>query len=58
MRYDIPDTSISEIAEGIILDYLGDKAKDVKCIDIEGLLVDRFQNLNGRLGKLGFVKMI
>ena len=25
---------------------------------IEGLLVDRFQNLNGRLGKLGFVKMI
>lgn len=43
MRYDIPDTSISEIAEGIILDYLGDKAKDVKCIDIEGLLVDYFK---------------
>lgn len=43
MKYDIPDTSISEIAEGIVLDYLGSKAKEVKCIDVEGLLVDYFK---------------
>ena len=43
MKYDIEPNSISEIAEGIILDYLGDKAADVKCIDIEGLLTDYFK---------------
>ena len=43
MKYEIPNTSISEIAEGIVLDYLQERAKDVKCIDIEGLLVDYFK---------------
>jgi len=43
MKYDISNVSISEIGEGIILDYLGDKVNDVKCIDIEGLLIDCFK---------------
>ena len=43
MKYDISNVSISEIAEGIILDYLGDKVNEVKCIDIEGLLTDYFK---------------
>ena len=43
MKYDISPASLSEIAEGIVLDYLGEKAADVKCIDIEGLLTDYFK---------------
>ncbi len=39
----IPKDNIEEIAEGIILDYLKDKADEVTCIDIEGLLVDYFK---------------
>ena len=39
----IPKDNIEEIAEGIVLDYLQEKAKDVTCIDIEGLLVDYFK---------------
>lgn len=39
----IPKDNIEEIAEGIVLDYLQDKAKDVSCIDIEGLLLDYFK---------------
>lgn len=43
MKYNISQNSIFEIAEAIVLDYLGDKASTVKCIDIEGLLVDYFK---------------
>lgn len=43
MKYDISNKSMNEIAEAIVLDYLGDKARTVKCIDIEGLLVDYFK---------------
>lgn len=43
MKYDIDSTSISEIAEGIALDYLGTKAGDIKCIDIEGLITEYFK---------------
>lgn len=43
MKYDIEPMSMYEIAEGIDLDYLGTKAGEVKCVDIEGLMTEYFK---------------